>query len=335
MRITALAIDIAKEKFYIFGVNQENQVVIDKALGRKKLLSFLGNLKPTQIFMEACAGSNYLCKTLNKMGHDARRISAQHVKPYASRQKNDRNDAKAILEASRRPGALFVSIKTSKQLDIQFLHKLRDQKMKQYKAVISQVRAFLFEYGLTVPKSVAGFKKNVPTLLENSSGQLSLVVASELKTLYSEFLILEKHVKELEHKIHQECEGEAFYHASISELKGVGPLVASKYMTVINHHSDFKNGRQASAHIGLVPRQFSSGGTIKLGRMTKAGDVGLRTLLIQGARASLATLWVKKALDSEEMRLKKEIEEKGFNKVSVKLANRNARRMWAIMKRSA
>lgn len=335
MKTTTLAIDIAKEKFHIFGVDQFNKVTVDKTLSRKKLMSFIANQKPVEIFMEACAGSNYLCKKFNEIGHNCKRIAAQHVKPYASHQKNDRNDAKAILEASRRPEALFVNIKTNKQQDVQILHKLRDQKLKQYKALMSQIRGFLFEYGILIPKSVSKFKNSIPQILEDADLGLSGIIRDEIQELFLEFKMLVNKIKDLEEKIKTLCEGDKFYKAATQELKGVGPLVASRYLTVVNHHGDFANGRQVSAHLGLVPRQNSSGGKTKLGGITKHGDVGLRTLLIQGARSTLAVLSKKKHLDIEDLKLKKEIEIKGFNKVAVKLANRNARRMWAIMKRCA
>lgn len=335
MKTTTLSIDIAKEKFHIFGVDQYNKVTIDKAISRNKLMCFIANHPVVDIFMESCAGSNFLCKKFNKMGHNAKRISAQHVKPYASHQKNDRNDAKAILEASRRPGALFVHVKSEQQQDIQILHKIRDQKLKQYRAIIGQIRGFLFEYGILIPKSATKFKNSIPEILEDAELSLSGIIRNEIQELFLEFKTISLKIKEIQEKLEIICEDNDFYKSAINELKGVGSIVASRYLSVINHASDFKNGRQVSAHLGLVPKQNSSGGKTKLGGITKHGDVGLRTLLIQGARASLAVLSIKKHLDIEDLKLKKDLEVKGFNKTAVKLANRNARRMWAIMKKCA
>ncbi len=335
MKTTTLAIDIAKEKFHIFGVDEFNKITLDKPISRNKLMAFLANHPPVLIFMESCAGSNYLCKRFNEMGHTAKRIAAQHVKPYASHQKNDRNDAKAILEASRRPEALFVIVKSRKQQDLQIIHKIRDQKLKQYKAIINQIRGFLFEYGILIPKSATKFKNTIPEILEDADLNLSGAIRDEIQDLFLEFKLIVAKIKKLEEKIAILCEGDLFYDTAIKELKGVGSIVASRYLTVVNQHTDFKNGRQVSAHLGLVPKQNSSGGKTKLGGITKHGDVGLRTLLIQGARAALAVLSLKKQLDIEDLKLKRDLEIKGFNKIAVKLANRNARRMWAIMKKTA
>jgi transposase len=334
-KTTTLAIDIAKEKFHIFGVDKYNKPTIDKLVNRKKLIATVVNLQPVDIYMESCAGSNYLCHKFNNMGHNSKRISAQHVKPYASHQKNDRNDAMAILEASRRPGALFVSLKSLEQKDLQSLHKIRDQAQKQYKAIINQIRGLLFEYGIVIPKSVQKFKKNIPEILENAELSLSLYLREEIKELFIDFRRLETKVKSLESTIHQMCKGSEFYQKAQNELKGVGPLSASRFMCTIGSYSNFKNGRQVSACLGVVPRQNSSGGKTSLGGITKHGDVGLRTMIIQGARASMAALSRKEYLNDEDKKIINMIEKKGFNKTAVALANRNIRQMWAIMKKCA
>jgi transposase len=333
MTTTTIAIDIAKDNFQIFGVDKNNKITIDKMMTRKKMMSFLVNHTGVEIFMESCAGSNFLCKEFNKMGHRAKRISPQHVKPYASYQKNDRNDAKAILEASRRPEALFVEVKAEWQQELQALHKIRDQKMKQYKAVAGQVRGFLFEHGFLVPLGMARFNKVIPEILEQTESRLSLIFREELRQLFIECRLLQDKVKELERTISKVCEEHLFYKLAQEELSGVGPLVASRFLCTIGSASNFKNGRQVSAHLGLVPRQNSSGGKQRLGRITKSGDVGLRTMIIQGSRAAIASMSVKECLSVENRKLAKRVTDKGFNKAAVALANQNTRRMWAIMRK--
>lgn len=333
MKTTTIAIDIAKENFYIYGVDKNNKVTLDKAIGRKKLISFLANHSKTEIFMESCAGSNYLCQEFRKMGHTVKRISAQHVKPFVGRQKNDRNDAKAILEASRRPGALFVPVKELWQQDLQVLHKIRDQKLKQYKATANQARSLLFEYGILIPKSLTQFRVQVPEILENAELNLSTYVREEIRELFLDFNKIFSKVKNLEKDIEALCEKSDFYHRAQSELKGVGPITASRFLSVVGHHSCFKNGRQVAASLGLVPRQYSSGGKTSLGRITKTGDVSLRTSLFLGGRAVIANLSRREYLSNDELKLKQQAKEKGCNKVAIKIANRNARHMWAIMKK--
>jgi transposase len=335
MRNITIALDIAKEKIHIFGVDRTRAIVIDKLVSRKKLMSQLANLQPADIFMESCAGSNWLCRQLNEMGHLARRISGQHVKPYASHQKNDRNDAKAILEACRRPGVLFVAVKNPWQQELQFLHKIRDRKLKTYKALNSQVRGFLYEFGIYIPETTARFFKAVPEVLEDGENSLSGLLRDEIRELFMECRQAWEKARQMEKKISDYCKGHQFFERAMEELPGVGPLVASRYLAMVGAPSEFKNGRQVSALLGLVPRQHSSGGRTTLGRITKNGDVGLRTMVIQGARAMLASLSRREHLSIEQIKLKNWVDRKGFNVAAVALANRNTRRMWAIMNKCA
>ena len=330
-----LAIDIAKENFYIFGVGEDNEITIDKPIGRKKLMGYLANQKPMTVYMEACAGSNYLCKQINKMGHKSFRIAAQHVKPYVGRQKNDRRDAMAILEASRRPGAIFVQLKEDWQQDLQSLHKIRELKVKQYKSLVNQVRGLLFEYGILISKSVSKFEKEVPKILEDAENQLSLVIRTHISDLFKEVRKLKGEAEGLLDQICTLSSKSQFFTQVQEELVGVGPVSASKFLSQIGHHSNYKNGRQVAASLGLVPRQHSSGGKTVLGRITKTGDSSMRSTLVMGARSTLARLSKKIELSAEEMKLKKELENKGFNKLSIQLANRSARQMWAIMRATA
>jgi len=298
-------------------------------------MCFIANHAPLKIYMEACAGSNYLCQKFQEMGHQARRISAQHVKPYVGRQKNDRQDAKAILEAVRRPEALFVAVKAPWQQELQCLHKIRDQKVKQYKALVNQVRGLLFEYGVVIPSSLNKFQSLMPEILEDADYSLRPIVLEEINELFHDFKALLKKVKNLENKISHLCTQSTFYRTAQEEIKGVGPLTASRFLSTIGHYSNFKNGRQVSASLGLVPRQHSSGGKTQLGSITKTGDVALRSLLVLGARATLMALAKKSYLSADDAKLKKQVNQKGFNKVAVQLANRNARQMWAVMKKCA
>jgi len=335
MKTTTLAIDIAKEKFYLFGLDSNGRVSVDKMIGRKKMMSLISNHLPLEIYMEACGGSNYLCQKFEAMGHRVRRISAQHVKPFVGRQKNDRQDAKAILEACRRPEALFVAVKAPWQQELQSLHKIRDQKVKQYQALVNQIRGILFEYGVVIPTSKTKFEKLMPEILESTDNNLRPLIREQICDLFCDFKRLLQQVKNLDDKILYLCEQSEFFKASQKELKGVGPITASRFLSTIGHHANFKNGRQVSASLGLVPRQYSSGGKTQLGSITKSGDTALRSLLVLGARAVLMGLSKKEHLSPEDIKLKRQVEQKGFNKVAVQLANRNARQMWAIMKRCA
>jgi transposase len=332
MRINTLAIDLAKETFQLYGVDDQNQVIVKKRVSREKFYEYVSKIEKCIVVMEACGGSHYWGRRFLEIGHEVRLISPQYVKPYVLNQKNDPNDARGILEASRRPQMKFVSVKEPWQQEVQGLHRVRERIIADKVAVMNQIRGLLLEFGITIPKSLSKLKKAIPVILEDSENGLS----GQMREL-----ILERseHLESLEkgQKLYAEKLGDvAKVYPRCQKLmkhKGVGPLVATAFAASVGRPQDFKNGRQCAAWLGLVPRQHSSGARIQLHGITKRGDNYLRKLVIHGARSAVAAVTKKKQITptTEELWIKGLVEKKGMNKASVAMANKITRKMWLTL----
>lgn len=323
-----LGIDIAKNIFQLHGVTVKGKPVLKKKLSRKHLLPFLANLPACTIAMEACGGANYWVRQFQKLGHEVKLISPQFVKPFVKSNKNDRNDAEAITEAASRPTMRFVPIKNVEQQDIQCLHRIRSQRVAQRTALGNQIRGFLMEYGEIIAQGIAHVRKRLPEILEDATNELTFQAREFFQQLYEELLELDKKIKDCDLKIenifksNEHCQ-------KIAKVEGIGPITATAIVSAVGDPKVFKNGRQMAAWLGLVPRQHSSGGKTTLGGMSKRGDGYLRMLFIHGARAVVQNCDLKK--DSRSRWIQSKKANKGVNKTSVAVANKNARIVWALL----
>ena len=325
-----IAIDLAKDNFQIYGIDKNGNNTVDRKMNRLQMIKFFSNLKQCQVFMEACGGSNHWGRKLKAMGFEVKLISPQHVKPFVGRQKNDRNDARAILEASRRLEAKFVSIKELWQQDLQSLHRVRERRQKTLISISNQIRGLLIEYGVSIPQGGKALKDRIYFILEDSENELTSQIRSLVKDVYEEYLSMEELLTKITKKI-EDISKQNETCKSLQKLSGVGPLVSTALIASVGSANHFKNGRQMSAWLGLVPRQISSGNTLRLSGITKNGDRYLRQIIVQGARAKLSGVMRKQAHTGESLKLLEKIKNKGFNKVAIAEANRNTRKMWAIM----
>ena len=333
MKLKTLSIDLAKDFFQLYGLNSSGELKLDKKVGRIRFPKLIESLEPTKIYMEACGGAHYWAKLFKSYGHEVKLIAPHHVKPYVGHQKNDRNDAKAILEASQRPEAVFVGIKSLWQQDLQVLHKVKDLKTKHQIALINHIRGLLMEYGVAMPKTHAKFLLNTRLVLENAENGLTDVVRESCFQMYQSYEKLSEEIKVVLFRIEEIGKTYEFTKRAQAEIKGVGLLVATRFLASIGDVDSFSSGRQVSAWVGLVPKQNSTGGKTKLGRITKHGDSDLRKIIIQGARSAVISASRKDSLGPDEKKIKRLVEEKGFNVASVAVANRNVRRMYAILKK--
>jgi len=330
MKITTLAIDIAKSVFHCFGVNQTGHLVKKKMLKRSMLLNYIVQLEPCTIAIEACGSANHWAREFNKLGHKTVLIAPQFVAPYRKGNKNDYNDAQAIAEAAQRPNMRFVPIKSIEQQDVQILHRIRERLVKQRTALSNQTRGILAEYGLVMKKGKKAFREAIPGFLEDAQNQLTFVSRALFSNLYEEFIELDKKIDEYEKQIVQESKTNATCQR-LNGILGVGPITATAAYAAVGDGKEFKNGRHFSAWCGLVPKQHSTGGKNNLLGISKRGNTYLRTLFIHGARSVLQhcgnktdrfSLWAK-ALE----------ERRGFNKACVAIANKIARVSWVVMAR--
>jgi transposase len=332
MEVTTIGIDIAKRIFQIHGVDKNGKTI----LMREQVLTFMANLPKCLVGMEACGGASYWARELTKLGHTVKLIAPQFVKPYVKTNKNDQADSEAICEAVARPNMRFVPIKTVEQQDILFIHRVRQRLVKNRTALANELRGLLHEFGFVIPQGINKIVTKLTEILdEEGLSQLSYRTFSELK---EELLENDKKIKELEQRL-KIIASQYSNHQQLMTIPGIGLITATALIASIGNASCFENGRQLSAWLGLVPRQHSSGGKDKLLGISKRGDIYLRTLLIQGARAVLNS---KIRFTTEEQKSKKDYskftewmfnlsERNGHNKTTVAVANKLARVVFAVL----
>jgi len=328
MNIKRVGIDLAKQVFQVHGVDYQDKVVLRKQLRRNQLLSYFATLPPCLIGMEACGGAHHWARELQKLGHTVKLIAPQFVKPYVKSNKNDANDAEAICAAVGRPTMRFVSVKTIAQQDLQAIHRIRSELVRQRTAKVNQIRGFLAEYGLVVGRQVATLRRALPELLEDAENGLSFDFRALLEDLRQDLIRLDERVAEMDKKVHTLADSMPAAKL-LQSIPGIGPISATAIVCAVGDGKQFKRGRDLAAWLGLTPRQQSSGGKDRLLGISKRGDTYLRTLLIQGAKSVLKV--VDKKTDPRSLWLQNLCARKHKNIAAVALANKNARIAWALL----
>ena len=330
MKIRSIGIDLGKTTFHLVALDERGKPVIKKKLSRTQLLTFTANLPAVLMGLEACSGSHFLGRALREQGHDVRLIPAQFVKPFVKSNKNDYLDAEAIAEAVERENMRFVPIKTDDQLDLQALHRVRDRFVSRRTAVINQVRAFLLERGITFRKGPATLRKQLPEILENAGAPLSPRMRSLLATLWQEWKHAEQQIELLSDQIQSICDADPACHR-LQQIPGIGPLVATAVVAAVGNGAAFRQGREFAAWLGLVPRQYSTGGKPKLLGISKRGNPYLRKMFIHGARAAVLRIKREQSLLGQWI---SQLEARApRNVVIVATANKLARIAWAVLSR--
>lgn len=325
--ITVLGIDLAKNVFQIHGTDERGKPLLKKRLGREGLIEFVSQLPPCLIGVEACGGAHSWARTFQSMGHTVKMMAPQFVKPYVKSNKNDQNDAAGINEAVTRPTMKFVPIKTVEQQDILLIHRCRALLLKQRTALSNQIRGLLGEYGIVIPQGMSQIRK-LPDILDTYTNQLTMRSQPIFIRLYEQFIALEEQIAGYDKDIEIHAKEDARC-KEIQKMKGIGPITASAVVATIGDPSAFKNGREVSAWLGLVPKQHSSGNKIRLGSISKRGDSYVRTLLIHGARSFMNVC--EKKTDRLSVWAADKKHRAGYNKAAVALANKNARIIWAML----
>ncbi len=331
MKITTVGLDLAKNVFHVVCFNERNKEVKKRMLRRNQMLEFFTQLVSCQVGMEACASSHYWGRELRALGHEVKLISPQHVKPYLRGNKNDYNDARAIAEALDRPAMPVVGIKTVEEQDMQAIHRIRSQCTRDRTALSNSTRGLLGEYGIVFAKGVSALRKKIPEILEDADNGLSLRFRNLLSRRYEQLVELEEHIafytKELELISQQDAACQR-----LQTIPGFGPIVASAFRSVIGDGRAYSRGRDVSASIGLVPRQYSSGGKNVLLGISKRGNKYLRKQLVHGARS--VVLQAANKEDPLSCWVNRIREERGWNKAVVALANKMARIGWAVLRQN-
>jgi len=257
--ISVVGLDLAKDVFQVHGIDSDGAIVVRKQLRRSQMKPFFLRLQPCLIGMEACAGAHYWSRTLSEMGHSVRMMAPAFVKPYLKSNKNDRNDAEAICEAVQRPSMRFVTPKSPQQQSVLHLHHSRELLIRQRVAIGNHIRGVLQEYGIVLPLGVKVIGQQLPDLLEDGENDLPNT------TRYLLSVLKEQHDQLIEKAVQLEDELKAWHNNSevsqrLETIPGIGLITATALSATVGNGSDFKNGRQLSAYLGLVPRQSSSGG---------------------------------------------------------------------------
>lgn len=326
--VTVLGIDLAKDVFQLHGVNEYGKKVVGKKIGREELPKYIANLPSCKLVMEACKSANYWSRKFMSYGHEVSQISPQHVKPFVQGNKNDKNDARAIVIASQQDGMPTVSIKTVEQQEVQMLHRYRESLVQDRTALVNRIRGYLREFGLFIPKGLSQVRKQVPIFLDDAENELTVEVREIIANCHTKLLELDQEVDKYTKKIEYFCKQNPICER-LKKLSGVGPMIASIVYATIGSPTNFKNGRHFAAFLGLVPKEHCSGGKQCLMSISKRGDRYIRSLLIHGGRAVVKTSGKKDDyLNRWVQRIHKE---RGYNKAAVAVANKNARHMWAIM----
>ena len=329
MKITTIGIDLAKNVFQVHGVDAHGKVVLKKQLKRDQMAAFFANLPSCLIGMEACGSAHHWARKLEGLGHTAKLMAPQFVKPYVKTNKHDMADAEAICEAVARPNMRFVPVKNVEQQAVLALHRARQGMVKARTAQANQIRGLLSEFGLIVPQGITHLYQRVPVLLDEAKDALPGAFRDLVQRLLEHLKELDRQVGEMEVQIQAWHRSNALSR-KLEQVPGIGPITASALVAAIGDAKNFANGRQLAAWLGLVPKQHSSGGKTNLQGISKRGDTYLRTLLIHGARAVIRQ--AERKLNDWDW-LHKLMARSNKNVATVALANKNARIVWALLAR--
>ena len=328
-QIAVIGIDLGKNTFHAIGLDKRGSIVLRRKFSRGQLEVWIANVPPCLIGMEACVGSHHLARRLKSIGHDPRLMPAKYVRPYSKGQKNDFKDAEAIAESVQRPTMRFVAIKTTEQLDLQALHRIRDRLVGQRTGVINQIRAFLLERGIAVRQGLCFLRAELPDILATREDVLSPHMIRLIQDLDGDWRRLDQRIEALTAEIKAIAESDTNCQRAMT-VPGVGPIVSSAMVAAIGSGDGFAKGRDFAAWLGIVPKQHSTGDRTILGSITKAGNKYLRKLFVQAAWVVLVKpqTWERHGLKSWIEAASRRLHR---NVLAIALANKLARITWAVL----
>lgn len=330
MQITTIGLDLAKNVFQVHGIDTQGDVVVRRRLRRTQVREFFAGLAPCLIGMEACSTANFWARELVALGHDVRIMPPSYVKAYVRRGKNDAADAEAICEAVTRPNMRFVPIKTEDQQAVLMLHKSRELLVRQQTMLVNALRGHMAELGMTAPLGREKIEDLLAVIEDAEDESIPALAKAALKPLVAQLRTTGEAIAALDVEI------KAWHKSSetsrrLATIPGVGVLAAAAIAAMVPDPSFFRSGREFAAWLGLVPKQNSSGGKERLGRISKQGNHYVRRLLVLGAtsmlrlapaRSAPGATWVNGLLERRPARL-----------VTVAMANKMARIAWALLAR--
>lgn len=320
-----VGLDIAKNVFHAYGVDAHGEKVLSRKLRRAQVESFFAKLEPCLVGIEACATAHHWARTIEKLGHQVRLMPPAYVKPYVKTQKND----EAICEAVTRPNMRFADTKTVEQQSVLVLHRTRAMLIKHRTRMGNTIRAHLAEFGITESIGRIGLSRLIDIIVSGEDDRITDVTRRALMCLVDQYCLLLDQILELDRQVmawHRSNEASK----RLATIPGIGPLAASALVASVGDASNFKNGRSFAAFIGLVPKQSSSGGKERLGKISKRGDHYLRWLLVVGG---LAVIRYAQRHGTRRPWLLKLLQRRTTKIAAVALANKMARIAWVLMAR--
>lgn len=330
MNATTIGIDIAKSLFQVHGVDAAGHVTVTKKLRRAEVMRFFQGLPACLVGMEACATAHFWAREISALGHVVRLMPPSYVKAYLRRQKNDAADAEAICEAVTRPTMRFVPVKSAERQGVLVLHRTRELLVRQRTMLINAIRGHCAEFGIIAPQGARRASELVEQIRQAQADELPDLARSALLRLAGQLDILAAEIHGLERRLlawHRQDQASQ----RLATIPGVGIITATALAAAVTDPGLFRSGREFAAFLGLVPRQNSSGGKDRLGRISKMGDGYLRKLLVVGATSvirrartgtSASASWINSLLERRPARV-----------VTVAMANKTARIAWAVLKR--
>lgn len=324
--VSIIGIDISKSSFQLHGATTGGEPVFCKKLSRGKVLKFLASQPACLVVMEACGGAHYWGREIQRFGHEVRLIAPIYVKPFVKRQKNDALDAAAIVEAAQRPTMRFVAVKSEHAQARTMLFRSRELLVQQRTQTVNALRGHLAEFGVVAARGVTNVERlwgafaEIAETLPDPVVPTAGLLFDRIEELNVRIADLEKQMRVMVRE-HEELR-------RLTTIPGVGEIGAMAVHAFAPPMETFRRGRDFAAWIGLTPRQMSTGGRERLGRITKMGQRDLRRLLVLGAtavirharrREQIADPWLRRMLAEKPAKL-----------VAVALANKMARTIWAL-----
>ena len=327
--VITIGLDIAKNVFQVHGVDCAGDVVIRRQLRRRQVLPFFKKLPGCLVGIEACATAHHWGRQLIGLGHEVKLMPPHYVRPYVKRGKNDAADAEAICEAVTRPTMRFVAVKGTEQQGVLMMHRTRELLVRQRTMLVNAMRAHMAEFGIVARVGIPRVKELLAVIADADDARLPPIARACLEGLAIQFMSLHEEIAIAERRIlawHRSSE----VSRRLETIPGIGPITASALAASITDPEVFRSGRELAAWIGLVPRQNSTGGKERMGRISKQGDQYLRWLLVAGAmtiirhakrRGTTSLPWLADLIARRPTKV-----------AAVALANKMARMAWALLR---
>jgi transposase len=324
--IIRIGVDTSKYIFQLHGVDAAERVLLRKRLGRRQVLEFFAKLPPTQIGMEACGAAHYWARELGALGHDVKLMAPQLVKPYVARNKNDARDAEGLCEAMSRPSMRFVPVKSAEQQAVLMLAGIRDGLIARRTQLTNTIRGYAAEFGLIAAR---GLDRIEPLLVRIAQDESLPVMARELFAMQGrDYAQLQGELKAIEARLLAWHRANALSRR-LAQIPSVGPIIATALVMKTPDPHAFRSGRHYAAWLGLTPKDHSTAGKTRLGRITRAGDETLRRLLVAGATAVIRQARLARGTHSRWLLAL--LRRKPPKLAAVALANKVARIAWKLM----